>query len=116
MLITNSTIITETTNLSPYAKHYYNVFKPRYESDPELRKACVAKTLRYVEKVKDTDEYKERRREINRLCYERHKDAYRERMKLRAREKYKEKKEEKKAQMEELAKLVTVCYLDKEVQ
>ena len=69
--------------------NYIQYIKPRYNTEPEFRKAVHRNTTNYINRIKDTEEYKEKRREISRQCYERHKEAYRETRRLYAREKRK---------------------------
>ena len=103
-ICSNSTVISESSKSVPN-NYYVNTFKPRYESDPDLRKKVQEKALRYVDKVRDTEEYKERRKQISRECYERHKEEYRE-----SRRRYAKEQKAKKA-LQAANALATTCVI-----
>ena len=64
----------ETQKLS----HYHSYIQPRYHLDEDFRQTLIGNSQRYIEKHKHDEEYKAKRREISRLCYEKHKEEYRE--------------------------------------
>ena len=48
--------------------NYIQNIKPRYNAEPEFRKVEHRNTTNYINRIKDTEEYKEKRREISRQC------------------------------------------------
>ena len=64
---------------------YENYIKPRMESDPEFRQRFYDNTKRFVEKVRNTDEYKESRRATSKAYYEKNKELCQEKRREYAR-------------------------------
>ena len=70
--------------------HFQKYIHPRYHSEEEFRQRIIQNSINYIDKHRHDEEFKARRREASKQCYERHKEEYRETRRLYAARKRRE--------------------------